>query len=151
MEKNSEHLERVHSDQPLQCPRCTRSNFWTPQDLLAHQTALEACMLVPLTQVKRMKWISDNHRLALQTEIAKELRGRSGEEKWKFAYARLFPDVSMSEIPSPCKYLGLRLCIQFPDRSSLPGPCHLDHILCGRSLRNVPSRCATSVQRRPQS
>lgn len=58
--------------------------------------------------MKRIKWISDDQRLALQSEVAKELRGRSDANKWTFAYERLFPDVSPDNIPSPCKYLGSR-------------------------------------------
>jgi hypothetical protein len=49
--------------------------------------------------------MSDDQRLALQSEVAKELRGRPDEEKWKFAYKKLFPDVSPDDIPSPCEYL----------------------------------------------
>jgi len=104
----SEHLKRVHSGQPMQCPRCTRTDFRTAEELLIHQTASEACIYIPLTQIKRIKWIGDEQRLALQSDIAKELRGCSDEEKWKFAYRGLFPDISPDNVPSPCKYLGSR-------------------------------------------
>jgi hypothetical protein len=90
----------------MQCPRCTRFDFRTPEELLAHQTASEACDFIPLTRVKRIKWISGEQRLLLQSEVAKQLRGRPDEEKWKFAYGRLFPDVSPENIPSPCKCFG---------------------------------------------
>lgn len=101
----SEHLKRVHSGQPMQCPRCTRTDFRTAEELLMHQIASEACIYVPLTQAKRIKWVGEEQRLALQSDIAKELRGRSDEEKWKFAYGRLFPNISPENISSPCKYL----------------------------------------------
>lgn len=103
--EESEHMKRVHSGQPVQCPRCTRTDFRTPVELLAHQTTPEACIWVPLSQAKRIKWISDDQRLSLQSEISKELRGRSDEEKWNYAFKKLFPDVSPDDIPSPCKYL----------------------------------------------
>lgn len=58
--------------------------------------------------MKRIKWIGDEQRLALQTDVAKKLRGRSDEAKWKFTYTRLFPEISPDNVPSPCKYFSSR-------------------------------------------
>jgi len=66
--------------------------------------ASEPCISVSPT-VKRIQWLSDDRRKALRSEVARELRGRSDEEKWRFTYRRLFPDVSLDNIPSPCKFL----------------------------------------------
>ncbi|KAG9690921.1 hypothetical protein KCU95_g8516, partial [Aureobasidium melanogenum] len=101
MNKLYEHLKRVHSDQPLQCPRCTRTSFESSEELQAHQTAPEPCTLVPLNIVKRIQWITHDKRKALQSAISRRLRGCTDEEKWRFAYRWLFPDTNSEEIPCP--------------------------------------------------
>ncbi|KAH0172860.1 hypothetical protein KCU67_g1544, partial [Aureobasidium melanogenum] len=103
MNKLYEHLKRVHSDQPLQCPRCTCTSFRSPEELQAHQTASEPCNLVPLDAVKRIQWMTHDKRIALQSAISRRLRGCTDEEKWKFAYRWLFPDTNPNE--TPCPYL----------------------------------------------
>ncbi|KAG9764078.1 hypothetical protein KCU73_g1121, partial [Aureobasidium melanogenum] len=101
MNKLYEHLKRVHSDQPLQCPRCARMDFGSSGELQAHQIAPEPCSPVPLTAVKRVRWITHGERTALQSAVNQHLRGGADEEKWKFAYRRLFPETDHT----PCPYL----------------------------------------------
>ncbi|KAH0334902.1 hypothetical protein KCU81_g9281, partial [Aureobasidium melanogenum] len=99
--KSSEHLRRVHGDQPLQCPRCARMGFGSPGELQAHQIAPEPCSPVPLTAVKRIRWMTHDERTALQSAVNQRLRGGTDEEKWRFAYRRLFPETGHT----PCPYL----------------------------------------------
>jgi hypothetical protein len=96
----------------LQCPRCTRTDFRNTAELQAHQTAPDSCNLVPLTAVRRIKWLSDGERVALQEAVNQESKGlrRLGdcteETRWQIAYRWLFPD--QTDIPCSCKYLGTR-------------------------------------------
>jgi hypothetical protein len=107
-------LRRVHSNQPLQCPRCTRTDFRNTAELQAHQTAPEPCNLVPLTAVRRIKWLSDGERVALQEAVKQESKGlrRLGDctekDRWGFAYRWLFPLTTLDDTPCPCKYLEIR-------------------------------------------
>jgi hypothetical protein len=103
-------LRRVHSDQPLQCPRCTRTDFRNAEELQAHQTAPEPCNLVSPIAVKRIKWISDDARVALQRRVNQEsaglrnLRDCTEKDRWGFAYRWLFPPTTPEDTPCPCKY-----------------------------------------------
>jgi hypothetical protein len=107
-------LKRVHSNQPLQCPRCTRTDFRNTAELQAHQTAPEPCNLVPLTAVRRIQWLSDVERVALQEAVNQESKGLrrlgdcTGKDRWGFAYRWLFPLTTLDDTPCPCKYLGIR-------------------------------------------
>ncbi|KAH0343046.1 hypothetical protein KCU83_g8987, partial [Aureobasidium melanogenum] len=101
MNKLYEHLKRVHSDQPLQCLRCTCTSFESSEEFQAHQTAPEPCTLIPLNTVKRIQWITHDKRKALQSAISRRLRGCTDEEKWRFAYRWLFPDTNPEDIPCP--------------------------------------------------
>jgi hypothetical protein len=92
----------------VQCPRCTRTDFRTPEDLLEHQAAAEPCTSVDLTAVKRIKWLSHDERVALQTTVNRQsadlrrLGACAEEDRWKIAYRWLFPDTD--NIPCPCEY-----------------------------------------------
>jgi hypothetical protein len=102
-------LRRVHFHQPLQCPRCTRTDFWNSTELQAHQTAPEPCNLVSLTDVKRIRWISDDERVALQKAVRQESRNLGGcteKDRWGFAYRWLFPPTTLDDTPCPCKCSG---------------------------------------------
>ncbi|KAG9661258.1 hypothetical protein KCU95_g131, partial [Aureobasidium melanogenum] len=63
--------------------------------------APESCTLVPLNTVKRIQWMPHDKRIALQSAINRQLRGRTDEEKWRYAYRWLFPDTNPDETPSP--------------------------------------------------
>jgi hypothetical protein len=64
-----------------------------------HLEALRACVL-------NLKEAPQGIDRNTEDELKKKFRG-SDEAKWKHIYCIIFPDVSESEIPSPCKLLVL--------------------------------------------
>lgn len=94
--KSREHLYRSHA-QPIFCPRCY-TMFDADSDLSNHLRSDPCSMSAP----QPIEGI-DRETLKLLRKRSPPLRLE--EDKWRDTYQMLFPNVSETDIPSPCTFI----------------------------------------------
>ncbi|OMP87773.1 hypothetical protein BK809_0007863 [Diplodia seriata] len=94
-----EHLYRIHK-LPAICPRC-QAQFDTEEEVTDHLNAPERCEKRP--RKAHLEGFDREQELKLRTKKRSKGEG-SEEEKWRGVYMILFPNASLGEVPSACRF-----------------------------------------------